>query len=220
MAKYSLDALEPKVDPLDLGLLTYILKNASPLYGRTKIQKTVFLSEVRLKEHELVGPHFRFFRYNNGPFSRELLDACDVLSARGFMYRQLLSVTPRGDLLASFINELKKEPKNHDFFRILDRVLNECRPQSGERLMETVYSLEIQPEGKSYTAKIRDIPIGVDLIVPRGRDSLYIPDDIGWMIQEELKLTDKEIQQVRNDWPDWGRAPVRRLRNAIADEQS
>ena len=178
--------LKPPIDSrdraIDLALLAYILKGAAPFYGRTKLQKTTFLVEFNLARGGLTGPRFSFFRYNNGPFSRELWDAYDLLHNRGFAKQaDQPGLTERGNVLAEFASELCDEA-NRKFFARLDATLEDCQPRKGAQLMRSIYKMELPIDHKSI--KVEDIPIGVDLIVPTGEPSLHVPADLQRLLVE------------------------------------
>ena len=110
---------------LDAPLLLYILKEAAPFHGRTKLQKTTFLVEHRLKEQGLVGPHFSFIRYTNGPFSGQLWNTFDELAEAGFLSKTTFEPTQRGLFLVDLIiPSLRDYDDNQAVFKTMDQVLS------------------------------------------------------------------------------------------------
>jgi len=204
---------------LDLALLAYILKHSAPFYGRTKLQKTTFLVELGLREHHLIGPRFRFYRHDHGPFSKDLLDAYELLEHRGIAAHDAPGLTRRGKLLADFVEALKDEPGNRVVFEQIDPILEKCRPLNGSELKERLYETPVRPERGSAKMKVRDIPPGTDIVAPKGAHSLKVPDDLKRLILEELELTDEQIEQAEKDWPQTERRVLNRLRDAISDER-
>lgn len=200
MARYELKRpIDPRDRAIDLALLAYILKKAAPFYGRTKLQKTTFLAEHALSEIGLTGPRFTFFRYNNGPFSRQLWDAYDFLHAQGFARQaDQPALTDRGVVLVDYVAELRDET-NRKFFTRLDSTLEDCRHRKGAQLMRAVYQLELPVDHQMI--KVEDIPIGVDLIVPQGEPSLRVPSDLRRLLIEELELTDDRLVTARAEAP-------------------
>jgi hypothetical protein len=200
---------------LDLGLLTYMLDRAAPVYGRTKLQKTIFLSELKLRERDLVGPHFVFIRWDKGPFSQDLWTAYDLLARKGFAYSATYSLTKRGRELSELVAELKRADENREFFKILDATLKYCRPKSGEQLIELVYDMEVTPESSFMKMKIRDIPREEVIIAPPDRTSLVIAHDLEKLILEEIEISEDDIQRaLKDDVPEMERALVERAMNA------
>lgn len=191
--------IEPKERAIDLALLAYILKGAAPFYGRTKLQKTTFLVELDLAQAGFTGPRFSFFRYNNGPFSRELWDAYDLLHDRGFAKQaDQPGLTERGAVLAEFAAELHDEA-NRKFFARLDATLEACQQRKGAQLMRSIYKMEVQIDHE--LTKIEDVLIGVDLIVPEGEPSLHVPRDIQRLLLEELELSEERLAKARERVP-------------------
>jgi uncharacterized protein YwgA len=180
---------------LDLGLLAYILDRAAPFPGRTKLQKTTFLSELSLREKNLVGPHFEFYRWNNGPFSQQLWGAYDLLTAKGFTTHPAEpGLTQRGRELSELVAELKRAQENRRFFEILDSTLRECKSKNGKQLLDAVYEMEVRPEHSSKRMRVRDIPVNTKIIVPPNKTSLKIAYDLEQLILEELEISEEDIQ--------------------------
>jgi uncharacterized protein YwgA len=209
--------VQPKESPIDLALLAYILENAAPFFGKTKLQKTTFLVELNLRDRELIGPRFRFYRYKNGPFSKELLQAYETLWAHGLA--RGYSLTDRGSRLVRFINLLKQEPDNRAFFEVIDPVLKRCQKQHGAQLMEDLCELRVRPEGSTDKIVLKDIQMGTDIIVPKGEPSLNISTEMLQAIVDELEITDEEIARAERDWPKTEVRALNRLQAAISDDQ-
>jgi len=198
MARYE---IKPPIDPrdraIDLALLAYILKGAAPFYGRTKLQKTTFLSELSLRDRHLVGPRFEFYRWNNGPFSQQLWAAYDLLHTKGFAHAPVEpGLTRRGRELSELVTELKREDENRAFFRILDSVLEQCKHKTGEQLLNDVYEMEVRPESSGKKMKVRDIPKNVKIIVPPNQTSLKVAHDLEKLILQELEITEEGIRRA------------------------
>src|SRR5271166_1825188 len=88
---------------LDAVLLLYILRKSGPSSSRTRVQKTTFLVEFNLRRDNLVGPHFRFFRYLKGPYSQQITQDLDELARNGFISRTTLTPTERGQFLIDLV---------------------------------------------------------------------------------------------------------------------
>lgn len=207
---------EAREHAIDLALVAYILENAAPFFGKTKLQKTTFLVELNLRERGLTGPRFCFYRYKKGPFSKTLLEAHEALMARGLVRQYTL--TDRGVRLVRFVDMLKQEPDNRAFFEIADSILADCQKQHGAQLMDDLYELHVRPEGSSDKMGLKDIPMGTDIVVPRGEPSLKIPAEIFQAIVDELEITDEEVKQAEKEWPEIEARALRRLQAAISDD--
>lgn len=202
------------VDPrkaVDLGLLAYILDRAAPFYGRAKLQKTTFLSELSLREKNLVGPHFEFYRWKNGPFSQELWGAYDLLAAKGFAYSSEPGLTRRGHELSELVAELKRAQENRAFFEVLDSALKYCQPKDGSALIEAVYDMDVRPQFSTKKMKVRDMPLNTKIIVLPNKTTLKIAHDLEKLILEELEISEEDIQiAIEKDLPAMERQIVAR----------
>jgi uncharacterized protein YwgA len=191
------------VDPkkaVDLGLLAYILDRAAPFYGRTKLQKTTFLSELKLREENLVGPHFEFYRWLNGPFSQELWAAYELLADRGFAHHpDQPGLTQRGRELAELVSELRKFHSNVKFFDLLDSTLAYCQHRNGEQLLKMVYGLKVRPEHSQTAVKIEDMPMNTIIIAPPQRFSIEMSADLQKLIVAELEITEEDIRRAERE---------------------
>lgn len=179
---------------IDLALLTYIMERGKTYYGRIKLQKTTFLAELKLRDNDLVGTHFRFYRWNKGPFSKELWSAVDLLSAKGFVHKGAPSLTRRGQELMEFVLELKRASENRKFFAVLDEALSFCGPKNGGDLMDAVYDMQVWVENSNTETKIRDILVGTDILVPPNTVSLEIAHDLERLLLEELEISETDIK--------------------------
>ena len=175
--------------------------------------------ELGLRERHLIGPRFRFYRHDHGPFSKDLLDAYEWLERCGFATHDAPGLTKRGKLLAEFVEALKEEPDNREVFEQIDPILEKCRPLNGSELKERLYEIDVRPERGSAKVKVRDIPAGTDIVAPAGAHTLKVPADLKRLILEELELTDDQIEQAERDWSRTEKRALNRLRDAISDER-
>jgi uncharacterized protein YwgA len=192
------DLRTPADKALDSILLLYILQRSNPCLGRLKVQKATFLVEHELGLRKMVGPHFKFFRYLKGPFSKNLWDDFDDLAELGLVDDVGFDLTERGHFVANLIVSLLREvPENRDAFDVIDSTLGWCQSRTGTMLMQHVYCLDIVPQGAAPTRMtIKDIPLFVDLITP-APGGLKVPDKIQNLINEELSVTPEEIEAER-----------------------
>jgi hypothetical protein len=211
--------MESRADkPIDAVWLLYVLQGAAPVHGRTKLQKTTFLVAERLRDHSLVGPHFRFIRYANGPFSRQLWDTYDDLAARGFVRKSGFELTDRGRFLLELaIPPLKAMRGNRRIFRVADETLAWCKKRHGSSLMNYVYGLQVVPdEQPEKPMKVADIPLGVG-IINRPVGGLDVPQDLQLLIEEELNLTEEELADARRRLPEIERRAIRNLSEGLSE---
>src|SRR5262249_12896589 len=151
---------------LDTVLLLYLLDKAGEVQGNLKVQKTTFLTELELRDHGMRGPHFCFFRYHRGPFSRTLWDTIDQLVATGFLRRSTMKPTERGWFLLNLAFPELRE-KNEAVFTCIDTTLARYRGWTGEHLMRHVYELEIELDDWPGTRmRVADMPMNLDILIP------------------------------------------------------
>jgi hypothetical protein len=202
---------------LDAALLLYVVQGAAPLYGRTKLQKTIFLVEFRLKESDRVGPHFRFIRYVNGPFSGQLWNLFDKLAEAGFVSKTTFELTERGRFLVDLVMpELHRHPRNRVALKIMDDVIAWCRPRHGAGLIKYVYQLEVVPdEMPGERMKVEHVPFGLEIIHPPP-GGLELSPDIQLLLKEELELTDEELKRAKRRLPEIERRAIRNLSEALS----
>jgi uncharacterized protein YwgA len=202
---------------LDAPLLLYIMKQATPVYGRAKLQKTTFLVEHHLKEEGLVGPHFSFFRYLKGPFSGQLWDTFDKLAALGFLFKTTFQPTDRGLFLIDLVvPELREHPKNQAVFRIMDQVLERYKKWTGSKLINYVYNLEVIPDDlPGQRMKVEAVPTCIEIITPPS-DGLELSLDLEELIRQELEMTDEELEEARQRQPDLERQALRNLSKVLS----
>ncbi len=214
MARIELNKRTPfKESAVNLALLAYILDKAAPFLGKTKIIKTAFRIELALRESDLIGPTFRFYRYKHGPFSVELLDAYDALRFNGFAKN--FALTDRGKRLARFAESLKKHRDNQPVFEIMDEVLQQCRNTHGWAMADDLYKVPIRPEHQHRRLLLKDIEEKVDLVAPKGMPNIRLPEATARAITDELQITDEDIKRTEQEWPAIEARALSRLHAAI-----
>lgn len=186
---------------LDAVLLLHMLDRAKPIDGKTKLQKVPFFVELKLKNEGLRGPHFRFFRWNFGPFSRDVCDTFEFLAGRGFVSESNFRLTERGKFLLELaIPPLAEIEENAPIFRAMDDVLRDCAKSLGGMLKSVAYETVVATEGHPGR-KLRDIPPATDLLEPEP-GGLKVPEDLESLIREELSLTDEQMEEARRRLPE------------------
>jgi uncharacterized protein YwgA len=202
---------------VDAVLLLYFLKEAQPISGRTKAQKTGFFVELALNREGMAGPHYVFYRWDKGPFSRVLWNDLDALTNQGFLIRTPdgYSVTRRGTAMIDLaIPPLKAHPLNDETFLIIDEVLRWCKPRTGEELIQAAYAVELEPAGMPGEHRtVEAIPLGVDIIAP-SPDGLHVDDETVSILEEQLAVSADAIRALRSD-PEWSRQADERLNEAV-----
>ncbi|HEV8714201.1 MAG TPA: hypothetical protein VGX03_15410 [Candidatus Binatia bacterium] len=199
---------------LDSVLLLYLLDGAGEIRGNLKTQKTTFLAELALREQGLHGPHFGFFRYKNGPFSKDLAQTYDRLVAGGFLAPETAKPTERGQFLLGLAFPQLRE-QNEAVFASMDETLAIYRAWNGRQLMEHVYSLTVEPDGwPGMRLPVEKIPMHMDILVPPP-GGLEVDNDTLALVLEELSITQEEIEEAERDWPETEQRAIKRLTDAI-----
>jgi len=164
-----------------------------------KIQKLTFISEDTARQREkLKAANFSFFRYNQGPYSKELADAVRELESLGFVDPETRKPTERGRYILDYVREFVKEsqPAQHAL-RILGETCKKYKRVKSSKLVNIVYGMKVpvaQFNGKIM--RVRDIPKHVDIICP-GSENLFdfsvFPQEIVEDLQTEFSLTPEDI---------------------------
>lgn len=207
---------------LDTVLLLYILKKSGPTSSRTKVQKTTFLVEFNLKRANLVGPHFRFFKYLDGPYSQQITQDLDELGRKGFISKATLTLTERGEFLVDLIiPPLREISDNRRAFEIIDKVLNWCKPRRAESLLRHVCGLEVSPdESPDLHMKVRDVPRFWDIIDPSDT-GLKTSSELDQLLKSELALTPHQLRDAKRRLPEIERRAFKNLEDALkSDDQA
>jgi hypothetical protein len=208
----------PREEATDAVLLLYLLKKIDPVWGRAKIQKSAFFSELALNKEEFPGPSFGFYRYDKGPFSQELWAELNWLQSQGFIEQvaEGYTLSERGEFLLDLATP-DLRASNTETFEIMDDVLEWCRPRTGAQLIDAAYKVKVEPFGMpGETVVVKDIPLGIDIIVPR-TGGLEMSADLEAVIQEELAMTAKELEEARQKKPELIHESVESLKKAIRE---
>jgi len=185
-----------------LYLIDQIFQKGFRISGALKLQKIIFLAEWEMIKRELKGFHFKFFRYNLGPYSKQLQLDYNSLAEKGFINKSTYSLTVCG---RSLIKHLLSVPKIYEenaiFFQSLDESLNKWGIHSGEELKNKIYNMSITPHDlPNFETLIKDIPMFFDIIVPELLQNLKefkLPPDAIEDLEYEFSLTTKDRKLMR-----------------------
>jgi len=203
---------------LDAVLLLHMLDCAKPMDGKTKLQKIPFFVELQLKRAGLRGPHFRFFRWNFGPFSSEVCETFGKLVKRGFLTKNTGALTERGRFLVELaIPALAEIEGNAPIFRVMDAALRTYGSKPGRELKKMAYEAMIACEGRPARS-VKNTPFGTDLIEPDA-GGMEFPEDLEALVREELNLTDKQLEEARQRFPETERDLAARLEALMSGAQ-
>lgn len=145
----------------DILLLLYLINKANNdisgediLKAKIKLMKLVFLSELAMIDKKLKGFNFFFNLYTHGPSSKELLKLLDDLENRGLVDFNksdfIFHISEKGKItVEDFISK-----ENEDFFKIIDDTLKEYGKLTSDKIVETVYKMDIKPMYSEETINI------------------------------------------------------------------
>lgn len=178
-----------RVHPLDALLL---LEAASFFRGKntqTFVQKVLFCAE-----HEAIEggtspfPTFPFFRWNNGPYSKQVANTAQKLAERGFMRDKGGPLTVRGQaLLAELRSAVSRLAEAGKALELVDKHASRFARMKLDNVLATVYEIEMNVAGDNLA--IRDIPKGTDLIYrdcpqPSDSETEQVLAELAWRLSQ------------------------------------
>jgi uncharacterized protein YwgA len=190
-----------------LLLLLKILETDNNIFGNLKLQKQVFLNELTLTRSNIGALYYKYFRYNYGPFSADLMDDYNVLAHKGFIHKTTYSLTERGEYLIEYIEGfIRKHKNNEHIFRKVEKTTERYKRYNGTELMQKVYRLVVEPEDMpGQSMKVKDIPAFKDILMPECHEFKYalkIPPRILDDVKTELAMDQDEwgnLERTRAD---------------------
>jgi uncharacterized protein YwgA len=187
------------------------------IQGRLKFQKLVFLAENELMENDIKALHFKFFKYQFGPFSKELLTDYLELNNNNFVSSYFTLKNKAKNFLEYILTPLIEIKNNHNAFKIITETFAKYAKYTSTRLMELVYDMKIIPYDIPIEMKIKNIPAFIDILAPEyfnAKETFEIPD---WLLEdakdefESSELTKIESNRLIEE-------SINRLANAIREE--
>lgn len=154
----------------------------APIDGNFKIQKLGFISELRGQEVALRAAHYKFFRYNHGPYSKDLANDVGFLKERGFI-DNLNRLTNRGRYLVDYIKpEIAGNERSAASIGIINEVCDEFARFPGIELKHRVYEMSVPViDYNNCRLKVKDIGFFTDILDPVRmadlKESANFPDD-------------------------------------------
>ncbi len=180
---------------LDSAVLLYLWAGAQSRAGdaagdRLKLAKLAFLAANDLYWNRIKAVNLSFFRYQFGPFSRDLYANWDELTAAGHLVEEeQFRVTEQGQNLARQFGEqvLGAEP-NAEIRHRLDCLLDTYAPLSTEALLDRVYKMRCRALDLPGLHTVRDLPMYTDLtgVLDASEAGLVLAVSPGWEVSLEL----------------------------------
>lgn len=209
----------------DKVALLKLLEGSAPAASAPKnlwLQKLTFLYEVEALRAGLSPMHFRFFRYNLGPYSPVLAEDVKSLEARGFLSPTTRRPTKRGQYLIDYVKDaVEQSPEASLALDLMSRVASRYAHRTGPRLTDIVYGLVVpvlQLDGEEL--KVRDIPKFYDIIDPvctpglkdvQPLDARLIAD-----VEEELSIPPEDLRPSSPKYKRAVKAALSRLAEATS----
>jgi uncharacterized protein len=163
-----------------------------------KIQKLTFITEEKARNQKFAAAYFPFFRYDFGPFSKDLAEDVDYLQAYGFIDYEFRRPTKRGKYILEYVADYISQSRQAvDALRLLESVCQQYKDMKSSRLVDFVYQMKVSVVGLCGEVKtVGEIPKCVDILVPeqeRLTISIPFPDDLLEDLTTEFSLMPEEL---------------------------
>lgn len=156
----------------EVFLLNLFSCSPSEPFDNLKVQKVVFITENEARGERLAAANFPFFRYNLGPYSKELANDVRKLEDFRFIDPETRELTARGKYVVDYVAEEIKESK--DALYVLGILHEACAKYANWRspaLVNHVYGMKVPVFAFGYQEmSIRDIPHCTDILDPQRED--------------------------------------------------
>lgn len=165
--------ITPSQDAWNKIAVLAILRDGRPKSYKTidnlRIQKLGFRSELKGQSIGQFPAFFPFFRYNLGPFSKELANQVSGLEERDFVDSESRSLTWRGKYLLEYVEpEIQRFDAAQASLEIIRETCAECSSiKESSRLVDATYNLKVPVAGLGgQIMRVRDIPMNTDILIP------------------------------------------------------
>lgn len=188
--------------------------------GNLKLQKLTFIAELEGLEKGIASSHFRFFRYNYGPFSKDLVGDVQQLTNLGFCSASM-KLTKRGQFFLDYIRpEVEHSDAALQAYEVFERVAKEYGRRGGTSLMKTVYRLVVPVyELGGQKVKVDDIPFLTDILVPTCEQNLTeaapFSEDMIADLEEELRIPMELLDPENHAYKKSVKEALSRIRHAV-----
>lgn len=127
--------------------IEYLVDDHGPILGRTRLVKLLYLADLRWADERGAGRGYteaRYYRWNHGPFAREILDAIDWMN--GVEILETVADNPVGveyRYVSGRRTRLRPVTLNPEFKRYLDEVAEEWGDVSLAEILAHVYEMPV-----------------------------------------------------------------------------
>ncbi len=154
------------------------------------IQKLCFLSELRGREQDLKIAYYRFFRFNNGPYSMALANDVTSLIKQGFVDPESGELLDRGRYFYKYVHsDIQQSETAIHALKIIRETAQTWQKFKGWDIVNEVYKMTVPVDGLGKDMLVKDIPLKTDILVPErsnARDVSPFSSELVEEIQEEL----------------------------------
>lgn len=181
----------------DLYAVLKLLESVNQRGGQAdnlKVQKLTFLHELKAQEEGLRSAHYKFFRYNLGPYSKILAQDVELLEALGFITKTSRQLTKRGRFLLELLaDEVQRSRAAQRAVELIQETAREYGRVRSDRLVDRVYAMSAPVyDLGGRVEKIRNISMFLDILDPVHTENLADVGPLGKeareIIKEELKV--------------------------------
>lgn len=157
-------------DKVGLLNLFHYINQYGQIEGNLKLQKLVFICELKGLQESLKPFYFRFFRYSLGPYSAELANEVKFLENAGFIVSTTKRLTRRGRYVLDYVKAAAGETKKVTrTVSIIKEMTRRYGRHSGDRLKKLVYGMEVPVyDLGGRIEKVENIPLFLDILNPTG----------------------------------------------------
>ena len=187
-----------------LRLLREVKKtDRATVTGNLKLQKLVFLAELLSHKAGRAFAHFRFFRYNLGPYSPMLANDIITLENTGVLARGSKNLTARGEFLHEYVFGALVDDGLGDSIdyaiNVVGQIVQKHGKLTGAELKSHVYRLKVPVIELGQTVvQVDKIQPFVDILDPIHDEALKgvprLPADLVEDIREELKTSSAQLK--------------------------
>jgi uncharacterized phage-associated protein len=192
----------PEEAIVDKVLLLYLIKKAEEkgrIWGITKLMKLAFFAEREMVKDKVKGFNYNFYRWHLGPFTPEVYEDLEYMIENELVAEQEgIGVTNQGAEILMEVEGLLKE--NKGVLEYIENLMGKYASEGTGELMKSAYETEVEIMPFKIKAKVRDVPIGYDLVTKLGeteaRDVFEIND--AWLETLDI-LLDKQAYESLKD---------------------
>lgn len=207
----------------DLSSVLYLLDCAAGVAKATdnlKVQKLTFLHEFSAQGEGLATGHYKFFRYQFGPYSKVLAKDVELLEGLGFITKTSRRLTKRGQfLLESMLGEMSESSSGKRAIELIRGTALKFGPVPSSRLVDMVYSMTVPVCDLGGTVtKIRDVEMFLDILDPLhsgAADPATFKTDTLELFEQELAIRPEDLEPSSKAYQAAVSTALERMRAAL-----